>query len=187
MKTKLLISSLFATVLLTTGCGGKTAVVDETKGGNDNSTPVHVDTAGAKGTDNGSVTKDITGDNTDANVQQMNTAETEMQSIYFDYDKFSIRADMQEIIENNAQTLNKSENKALRVKIEGNCDEWGSDEYNYALGLKRANGAKKALMAQGFDGARVTLVSLGEANPTCTEKTKECWSKNRRVDFKFLP
>ena len=179
MKTKLLLSSLLTILLMTTGCGSKTAVIDETAAAK----PVHTDTATAKDTENGS----LKGDSTDANVEQMNTAEDEMQSVYFDYDKFSIRSDMQETIEDNAQILNKSENKSLRVKIEGNCDEWGSDEYNYALGLKRANGAKKALIAQGFDGERVTLVSLGEANPACTEKTKECWSKNRRVDFKFLP
>lgn len=180
MKTKLLLSTLlFSMTLMTTGCGSSPAVIDETATSSD-AKAVHTDTATAKGTD-------LTGNTENASAQQMNSSEDGMQSIYFDYDKFSIRADMQEAIENNAQTLKQIENESSRVKVEGNCDEWGSDEYNYALGLKRANGVKKALIAQGFDGSRVTLVSLGEANPVCTEKTKECWSKNRRVDFKLLP
>jgi len=53
--------------------------------------------------------------------------------------------------------------------------------------LKRADSVKKALEAQGVDSSKVTLVSYGESNPTCTDKTKDCWAKNRRVDFKLLP
>lgn len=195
MKTKTLLSTLLFSMLLTAGCADKASgVVDETK----DTTPktVQGDTAGAKTTDNGTITakddtkddgKDLSGENQDQNAQTMTAAEDEAKSIYFDYDKFFIRGDMQEAIETNAVILNNDTNKAFRVKVEGNCDEWGSDEYNYALGLKRANSAKKALVAQGFDGGRITLVSLGEANPVCTEKTQTCWQKNRRVDFKILP
>ena len=73
------------------------------------------------------------------------------------------------------------------IKLEGNCDEWGSDEYNYALGLRRANAVKAAMTAQGVSADRITMVSYGESNPVCTDKTKECWAHNRRVDFKLLP
>ena len=195
MKTKTLLSTLLVAMLLSAGCAGKSSdVVDESTDATGTKT-VQGDTAGAKTTDNGTITsdskdqasKDLTGENKDQNVQDMTTAESSVKSIYFDYDKFAVRADMQEAIESNAVVLNNDTNKAYRVKIEGNCDEWGSDEYNYALGLKRANSAKKALVAQGFDGGRVTLVSLGEANPICSDKTQECWGKNRRVDFKVLP
>jgi peptidoglycan-associated lipoprotein len=195
MKMKTLLSSLFVAMILSAGCAGKgSGVVDETKDAEKAKT-VQGDTAGAKTTDNGTITsdskdansKDLTGENQDQNVQDMTSAENKVESIYFDYDKFNIRADMQEKIEKNAVVLNNDTNKNFRVKIEGNCDEWGSDEYNYALGLRRANSAKKALVAQGFDGSRVTLVSLGEANPVCSDKTQECWQKNRRADFKVLP
>ena len=200
MKTKTLLSTLLVAMLLSAGCAGKSSdVVDETKDPAGTKT-VQGDTAGAKTTDNSTITsdskdattkdqtaKDLNGENQDQAVQDMTTAESSVESIYFDYDKFFIRADMQEMVEKNAVVLNNDTNKAYRVKIEGNCDEWGSDEYNYALGLKRADSAKKALVAQGFDGNRVTLVSLGEANPVCSEKTQECWGKNRRVDFKVLP
>ncbi len=71
----------------------------------------------------------------------------------------------------------------IALKIEGNCDEWGSDEYNFALGLKRAKSAKDALVEEGLDASKITTVSLGESNPKCTAKTEECWQQNRRVEF----
>ena len=54
-------------------------------------------------------------------------------------------------------------------------------------GLKRANTVKTAIIAEGVDEKRITMVSYGESNPVCTDKTKECWAQNRRVDTKLLP
>ena len=71
------------------------------------------------------------------------------------------------------------------IKLEGNCDEWGTDEYNYALGLKRAKSVKDTLVAHGVSESNLKLISYGESNPTCTEKNEACWSKNRRVEFKI--
>ena len=75
----------------------------------------------------------------------------------------------------------------VKVKLEGNSDEWGSDEYNYALGLKRAKAAKDALVADGIDASKIVLVSFGESNPICTQKNTACWKMNRRVDYRLLP
>jgi peptidoglycan-associated lipoprotein len=112
--------------------------------------------------------------------------EAQLSSVYFDFDKYNIRPDMQERVDA-AADMGKTVAKDLKVKLEGNCDEWGSDEYNFALGLRRADSVKKALVAEGIDPSRISMVSYGESNPVCTEKTKECWAKNRRVDFKVLP
>jgi peptidoglycan-associated lipoprotein len=122
----------------------------------------------------------------DFNEMIMVNLERELSTVYFDYDKFNIRADMQDKVTNSATVANAGAS-AFTVKLEGNCDEWGSDEYNFALGLKRASTVKKALMAEGVNETRITMVSYGESNPVCNDKTQDCWSKNRRVDFKLLP
>jgi len=122
----------------------------------------------------------------DSNEMNMANLEKDLSSVYFDFDKFNIRSDMQNRVANGA-TVAKGAASAFTIKLEGNCDEWGSDEYNFALGLKRASSVKKALMSEGVSETRITMVSYGESNPVCTDKTQECWSKNRRVDFKLLP
>ena len=75
------------------------------------------------------------------------------------------------------------DNKYKEIRVEGNTDEWGNDEYNFALALKRASSARDALVSNGVPAETVKLVSYGESKPVCSEKTKECWQKNRRVDF----
>jgi len=112
--------------------------------------------------------------------------ENKLSTIYFDFDQFNISSDMQYKISKDVSTISKSNNN-FNIKLEGNCDEWGSDEYNFALGLKRASSVKKTLIAEGIDSSRISMVSYGESNPTCKDQTKECWSKNRRVDFTLLP
>lgn len=110
--------------------------------------------------------------------------QSEVGTVYFDFDKFNIRADQQGTINNNAALFNQAGAESLTVKVEGNCDEWGSDEYNYALGLKRATAAKDALVAQGVNESRISVVSYGESNMACTEHSKECDAQNRRDEFK---
>ena len=106
--------------------------------------------------------------------------------VYFNFDKYNIRADQMGVVENVAGLL-KDANTNFTVRIEGNCDEWGTDEYNYALGLKRAKSVKTALSDLGVDSNRLTIISYGETNPVCTSHTKSCWAKNRRDNFTLLP
>ena len=75
------------------------------------------------------------------------------------------------------------ENGGMRVELEGHCDERGTVEYNLALGAKRASAAKTYLASLGVDGERITTISYGEELPLCTDKTEECWQKNRRAHF----
>ncbi len=110
-----------------------------------------------------------------------------LHSIYFESDKYYIPMDLQSQVQENADILNNQEVSGFSIKIEGNCDEWGTDEYNYALGLKRAKSAKDALGALGVETSRMALVSYGESKPLCFERNDACWQKNRRVDFKLLP
>ncbi|NPA64157.1 MAG: OmpA family protein [Epsilonproteobacteria bacterium] len=123
----------------------------------------------------------------DQKLQLMKEIEAKAKKIYFDFDKYNIRPDQIPNIEYDAKLFNSPEAKEFRIRVEGNCDEWGTDEYNYALGLKRAKSVRDALVARGVDPDRLSIISYGESNPVCTEHTPECWAKNRRVEFKLLP
>lgn len=101
--------------------------------------------------------------------------------IYFDYDRSVIRDDAKPIMKANAEYL-KAHPKA-KVRIEGNCDERGTIEYNQALGQRRATSAKKYLADLGISSKRITLISYGKEKPICTEATEYCWQKNRRGDL----
>lgn len=116
----------------------------------------------------------------------INGLQSRVQNIYFDFDKFNIRADQQPALNGNAAVFNESDASSLRVLIEGNCDEWGSDEYNYALGVKRAKTAKDALVAQGVSESRIDIASNGESKPVCTERSKACDAQNRRDEFRIM-
>lgn len=182
------VAFLSATVamLILSGCSSKEPAIDATANGNGTSigTNANGNTNGISGTDNGAVIAPITNANANdagaAGANGVNGSDGQLVSILFDYDKFDIRENMQESMAKDALLL-----KGKTFKLEGNCDEFGSDEYNYALGLKRANTVKTALVNSGINADSITMVSFGEGNPVCLEKTQECWAKNRRVDFKL--
>lgn len=107
--------------------------------------------------------------------------EGKLYTVYFDFDKFFVRDDMKPFFEKNAEWLKK--NTAVKIQIEGSCDERGSDEYNMALGDRRALSAKKYLVNLGIDESRISTISYGEEKPVCKESNESCWSQNRRADF----
>ena len=104
-----------------------------------------------------------------------------LRSVYFDFDKYNLLQAAKDTTTRNAEVI-KSSGSTQEIIVTGNTDEWGSDEYNYALGLKRAEAVKEQLIADKIPNVRT--VSLGESSPVCAQKTKECWAENRRVDFK---
>ena len=110
--------------------------------------------------------------------------QSQLQNVYFDFDKYNIRSDMRSVVASNAAVLNQAGAENLAVAVEGNCDAWGSDEYNYALGLRRANSVANALTADGVAAGRLNPVSYGESNPVCTSGGKACDAQNRRVELK---
>jgi peptidoglycan-associated lipoprotein len=99
----------------------------------------------------------------------------------FDFDKYSIRSRDAETLQANARWLRANPN-AL-VLIEGHCDERGTDEYNLALGERRAKAAVDYLIAQGIAASRMTGISYGKERPQCTDHNEACWAKNRRAHF----
>jgi outer membrane protein OmpA-like peptidoglycan-associated protein len=100
-------------------------------------------------------------------------------SIYFDYDKYELNETSKSVIAINSDAL---KDISSIITIEGNADARGSDEYNYALGLRRAFTVKTELINAGVKTS-LEVISYGEAKPECTENTQECFAKNRRVDF----
>ena len=112
-------------------------------------------------------------------------ARTELRAIHFDFDKYAIRAGDAKILEANAEWL-KSNPDAL-VLIEGHCDERGTNEYNMALGDRRARATMNYLLAQGVKSAQMSTISYGEERPLCTEHNESCWSQNRRAELKVKP
>jgi peptidoglycan-associated lipoprotein len=104
-----------------------------------------------------------------------------MQPVYFDFDQSFIRNDAKEVLKANAEWL-KAHPQA-RIRIEGNCDERGTIEYNQVLGQRRAANAKKYLTEMGIPGDRISLISYGKEKPSCAESAESCWQQNRRDDF----
>jgi peptidoglycan-associated lipoprotein len=104
-----------------------------------------------------------------------------LSDIHFDYNDYSVRAQDGEILKSNADWMSK--NSVARVQIEGHCDNRGSEEYNIALGAKRAQAAKDYLETLGITADRMSTISYGKELPICTEDTDECWAQNRRDHF----
>jgi peptidoglycan-associated lipoprotein len=104
--------------------------------------------------------------------------------IYFDFDKSTIRPDAAATLDVKIPYLQA--NPGMRIRIEGNADERGSDEYNLALGQRRAASAKRYLVDHGIAADRFDLVSYGEERPVCTEHNEACWQQNRRDDFRIV-
>ena len=180
----IVLSSVVTALLIFGGCSSKVPDAD----GSDVATNVNTNAKEVSGVDTETVSADnsVISSGSDIDSDSMSAMEAKLESIYFEFDKFDVAPSMQSKIANDAD-ITKDASSKYNIKLEGNCDEWGSDEYNFALGLKRADSVKKALVARGVDESKITMVSYGESNPTCSDKTKECWANNRRVDFKLLP
>ena len=106
-----------------------------------------------------------------------------VKDVYFDYDKSDVRADQQGSLQADVQFLSAHPN--VNFTIEGHCDERGSTEYNIALGDKRANAVKNALVAAGVNASRIKTISYGKEKPFCSESNEACWQQNRRGHFVY--
>ena len=171
MKKLGLYSVLVSALLFTTGCSEKNADVNDVVAPDSSSVEAPIqDGTLLERAGNG-------------NYYMINGQRVLIEHVYFAFDKYNLTAENKDKATSNASKLSPLKADTT-VTVSGNTDEWGSDEYNYALGLKRANSVKDVLVANGVT-ANVALVSLGESSPVCTEKTKDCWAKNRRVEHEL--
>jgi peptidoglycan-associated lipoprotein len=104
-----------------------------------------------------------------------------LRDVHFDFDKYEIRAQDKPVLDENVQWL--KQNAGAQLLIEGHADERGTNEYNLALGERRAKATRDHLVSLGVDGGRITVISYGEERPLCTERTEACWAQNRRAHF----
>ena len=109
---------------------------------------------------------------------------TKLPSIYFDFDSYVIKESEKPKLEQIAKWL--KEHPTVRIRIEGNTDERGTEEYNMALGEKRAKAARDYLIMLGISPDRIEIVSYGEDNPVDPGHNEEAWAKNRRDDFVII-
>jgi len=109
----------------------------------------------------------------------------DLTDVFFDFDKYDIRPGDAKVLDANATWLKTNPNHL--VLIEGHCDERGTNEYNLALGERRAKSTMNYLVSQGVQANRITIISYGEERPQCAEKNDGCWGKNRRAHFLVKP
>ena len=110
---------------------------------------------------------------------------SDLRPVHFDFDKYDIRPDAAKTLRDNAARMKARAEEV--VLVEGHADERGTFEYNLALGDRRAAAVKSFLVRQGVRAARITLISYGEAQPACTAQAEDCWSRNRRAQFRVKP
>ena len=107
---------------------------------------------------------------------------TDFQTIYFDFDQSTIRADQRESLKSDAKAIQSQSGLGV-LTLQGNCDERGSEEYNLALGERRATAVKTYLVDLGVAASRLRTVSFGESKPAVAGHDESAWKWNRRVDF----
>jgi peptidoglycan-associated lipoprotein len=107
-----------------------------------------------------------------------------LKDVYFDYDKYDIRLGDAEILKDNAALLMK--NSPLKFQVEGHCDERGTNEYNLALGERRANSVKNYLISLGIEASRIVTISYGEEKPVDPSHNDAAWANNRRAHILIL-
>ena len=192
MKKVLLLICIIA-VLALVGCSKKGVVSDtDTLAGTEPKATetADADDAGAQPTDAASEVE-VTSEDMDAAGEEageeaapmgagQEVADITFEDIYFDFDKYDIKSEYRSVLMEVSDWLIANEAVVL---IEGNCDERGTNEYNLALGDRRAKSTRDFLMASGVPSRKIEYISYGEERPVCTEQSESCWARNRRAHF----
>ncbi len=180
VRTPFMIILLLGTVLLW-GCPKKTEVTSSQETRKEN---VTTQQAPAAPSNENTVAETKPEVKSEGQAEKATAAAEGLKPVYFDFDKSFIRDDARSTMQSNADWLKA--NPMTKIRIEGNCDERGTIEYNQALGQRRAQSAKKYLTDLGISGSRISLISYGKEKPVCSEHEESCWQKNRRGDFVVL-
>lgn len=158
--------SLLATLLTLTSCANL-----KKKTGATDSLP---DSAQIDDGKNAGMSLDLNGDSDSNKAGALKT-------VYFDFNSAGLSSDTKDALNNNAEFMKS--NAAVKIQVEGHCDERGGVQFNLALGEKRAKSVKEYLTAQGVEASRISLISLGKEKPVSFGHDEESWAKNRRANF----
>jgi peptidoglycan-associated lipoprotein len=131
----------------------------------------------------GSTTRPSTSSNVAGNPLRDPNNILSKRSVFFDYDSNAVKDEYRGMVQAHSRYL--SDQRDSRVRIEGNCDERGSREYNLALGQRRAEAVKKVMTVLGVPDARIETTSYGEEKPVAAGHDEQSWSQNRRADIKY--
>lgn len=116
-------------------------------------------------------------------VQEMAESKGLLGDVFFEFDAYELEASAKDRLANNADWMKSEDGDDYTFTIEGHCDERGTNEYNLALGQRRANAALDYIVSLGVDRARFKTISYGEERPFCRDSNESCWQKNRRARF----
>jgi len=118
----------------------------------------------------------------DSQIAQKNFKETSnLKDIHFNFDQYGLDSNSKEVLKKNASYL--KQNPGIKIEVQGHCDERGTNNYNIALGERRAHSTKRFLVSQGIDSSRINIISFGEEKPFCFDSNEGCWFQNRRAHF----
>ena len=175
----LTIAAVLAGVLLLAGCPKKPTTAPETGAGSE--VPGQTDGAATGEASVGGVGEARPLPGAEGSEEESAAAARAARTIYFDFDSSEIRPEYAAVIASHARRL--ASNVTLTVRLEGHTDERGSREYNIALGERRAQAVRRALLLQGAGDNQVATVSYGEERPAADGMTEEAWAQNRRVEI----
>jgi peptidoglycan-associated lipoprotein len=121
--------------------------------------------------------------------QTLNQRLAKLEDALFDYDKSTIRTDASTALRDDVNVIKAilSDYPSQKLLIEGHADERGSQEYNMALGDRRAKSVEEFLAQMGIPNAQLTVISYGKERPVCTDETESCWQRNRRAHVTAAP
>jgi peptidoglycan-associated lipoprotein len=177
---------LIAVLSLSLGAGACSSRRSAKKGGSDiDLSGVESEYGGASESDgdrlgDGTETSDVE----EARIRGKEFVNTpDLATVQFEYDMYALSGDARTNLRENAAFL--KENPSVEILVEGHCDDRGTNEYNLALGQKRAKAVRDYYIRLGVSGRRVATISFGEERPACSEANDACWLKNRRAITKI--
>ncbi len=190
IRSKFLLMTLGATTaLILTGCSPKVpepnnAGAEPDYSNANNQVKIHTQKGGVASGSGSQYSTEVSGGVTSSGkyTGHDGISKSGIKMVYFSTNRYDLEGDQVRRLMRDMPKI-KRLTKRGKIRIEGNCDERGTDEYNHALGLKRAKAVRSVLISNGIPSSKINIISYGESNPVCTGHSAPCHAKNRRVEI----